>query len=114
MEDNAALRELIALTLRQRGYEVIEAKDGAQALERHDDAVDVLLTDVVMPGMSGYQAKRRLGKINETCHIPVIFVTSKDSEADRSWGMRQGAVEYLVKPVADNELVAKIHSVMAA
>jgi twitching motility two-component system response regulator PilH len=67
-----------------------------------------------MPGMNGFQATRKLTKDPATEAIPVIMITTKDQETDKIWGMRQGAVEYLVKPVADRELVAKINSVMAA
>ena len=69
--------------------------------------------DVVMPGMNGFQATRKLTKDPSTESIPVIMITTKDQETDKIWGMRQGAVEYLVKPVDDKELVAKINSVMA-
>jgi len=64
--------------------------------------------------MNGFQATRKLTKDPATQAIPVIMITTKDQETDKIWGMRQGAVEYLVKPVADKELVAKINSVMAA
>ena len=70
--------------------------------------------DVVMPGMNGFQATRRLTRDPATANIPVIMITTKDQATDKIWGMRQGAAEYLVKPVADKELVAKIHAVMAA
>jgi twitching motility two-component system response regulator PilH len=75
---------------------------------------DCILMDVVMPGMNGFQATRKLTRDPATSSIPVIMITSKDQETDKIWGMRQGAVEYLVKPIADKELVAKINSVMAA
>ena len=67
-----------------------------------------------MPGMNGFQATRQLTKDPMTASIPVIMITTKDQETDKIWGMRQGAVEYLVKPVADKELVAMINAVMAA
>ena len=100
-----------------RGYTVIEAENAEEALRTLSDPeldVDVFVTDVVMPGMNGFQATRKLTKDPATESIPVIMITTKDQETDKIWGMRQGAVEYLVKPVADSELVAKIHSVMAA
>ena len=64
--------------------------------------------------MNGFQATRRLTQDPETAEIPVIIITSKDQETDKIWGMRQGAVEYLVKPVSEQQLVAKINAVMAA
>jgi twitching motility two-component system response regulator PilH len=69
--------------------------------------------DVVMQGMNGFQATRKLTQDPDTAGIPVIMITSKDQETDKIWGMRQGAVEYLVKPVSEQELVAKINAVMA-
>jgi twitching motility two-component system response regulator PilH len=69
--------------------------------------------DVVMPGINGFQATRKLTRDPETAGIPVIMITAKDQETDKIWGMRQGAVEYIVKPVAADDLVAKINAVMA-
>ena len=69
--------------------------------------------DVVMPGMNGFQATRKLTRDPRTSDIPVIMITTKDQETDKIWGMRQGAVEYIVKPVGQKELIAKINSVMA-
>jgi twitching motility two-component system response regulator PilH len=66
-----------------------------------------------MPGMNGFQATRRLTKDPMTASIPVIMITTKDQETDKIWGMRQGAVEYIVKPVAEKDLVAMINTVMA-
>jgi twitching motility two-component system response regulator PilH len=69
--------------------------------------------DVVMPGMNGFQATRKLNQDPRTSSIPVIIITTKNQETDKIWGMRQGAVEYLVKPIRERELVAKINAVMA-
>jgi twitching motility two-component system response regulator PilH len=70
--------------------------------------------DVVMPGMNGFQATRKLSQDPETAGIPVIIITTKDQETDKIWGMRQGAVEYLVKPISESDLVSKINAVTAA
>jgi twitching motility two-component system response regulator PilH len=70
--------------------------------------------DVVMPGMNGFQATRKLNKDPTTANIPVIIITTKAQETDKIWGMRQGAVEYIVKPVAEKQLVSMINTVMAA
>ena len=69
--------------------------------------------DVVMPGMNGFQATRKITQDPRTSSIPVIMITTKDQETDKIWGMRQGAVEYIVKPIGQKELVAKIKSVTA-
>ena len=70
--------------------------------------------DIVMPGMNGFQATRKLTQDPGTTGIPVIMITSKDQETDKIWGMRQGAVEYLVKPIDAKQLVAKINAAMAS
>ena len=97
------------------GHQTLTAASGEQALElAADENPAVILMDIVMPGMSGYQAKRQLGRGETTRHIPVIFVSSKDGEADRAWGLRQGAREYVTKPVNPNLLLTAISEAMAA
>ena len=97
------------------GHLAVTVESGEQALEAAaDERPEVILMDIVMPGMSGYTAKRKLGKIQSTRHIPVIFVTSKDSETDRDWGLRQGAREYVTKPVNPNILLTAISAAVAA
>jgi len=71
----------------------------------------VILMDVVMPGMNGYQATRTITRDEATRHIPVIMCTSKGQETDRIWGMRQGAHDYLVKPIEASALLAKISAI---
>ncbi len=97
------------------GHETVVAESGEKALEiAADERPQVILMDIVMPGMSGYQAARRLGKIESTKNIPVIFVTNRSSEADRAWGLRLGASEYVTKPVNQNLLLTAISEAMAA
>lgn len=99
----------------QGGHQAVTVESGEEALEiAADEHPNVILMDIVMPGMSGYQAKRRLGKINETCHIPVIFVSTKSGEADRCWGLRLGATEYITKPVNPTALLTAISEAIAA
>jgi len=74
---------------------------------------DVILMDVVMPGINGFQATRQLTKNEVTCHIPVIIVSSKNQEADRVWGKRQGACGYLTKPVDDRTLISTVEDVLS-
>lgn len=100
--------------LEKHGFEVLTADNGADgvALARQE-LPDVVLMDIVMPGLNGFQATRQLTKGADTAHIPVIIVTTKDQETDRVWGRRQGASGYLVKPVAEDELLKTIRAVMA-
>ena len=74
----------------------------------------MILMDIVMPGMSGFQATRNLARDHQTSNIPVIFVTKKDSDADRSWGMRQGAKAYVTKPINPKTLQSAIGEAIAA
>ena len=97
------------------GYEAISAQNGDEALKMaREEKPDVILMDVVMPGMSGFQTTRKLSKDLVTCRIPVIFVSTKDGEADRIWGMRQGATAYVTKPVNPDILFSAISEAIAA
>ncbi|WP_026352854.1 response regulator [Solimonas variicoloris] len=101
--------------LLKAGHQVIEATSGQDALERvKSEKPDVVIMDVVMPGVNGFQATRTLSKDPGTAHIPVIVVSSKNQETDRVWALRQGAREYLVKPVKESDLLAKIKTVLGA
>ena len=114
IDDSPTELHLFQNMLTRNGFEVLVADSGEEGLRQAKSSrPDCILMDVVMPGMNGFQATRRLTKDADTARIPVIMITSKDKETDKIWGMRQGAVEYLVKPVAEKELVAKINSVMA-
>ena len=100
--------------LEAKGFEVLEAENGADgvALAR-EELPDVVLMDIVMLGLNGFQATRQLTKDAKTAHIPVIIVTTKDQETDKVWGQRQGAKGYLVKPVTEDQLAQTIESVLA-
>lgn len=99
--------------LEAKGFEVLTAENGADgvALAR-EELPDVVLMDIVMPGLNGFQATRQLTKDEKTAHIPVIIVTTKDQETDKVWGQRQGARGYLVKPVTEDQLAQTIQSVI--
>ena len=95
--------------LETAGYRVSVAATGRQALQlTREIGPDLLLMDVVMPDMNGYQATRKLSRSKVTAHIPIILASSKDQESDRVWGMRQGAVDYLVKPLEEAKLLARV------
>lgn len=101
--------------IESRGHQAISAKNGDEALDiAREERPDVILMDVVMPGMSGFQTTRKLSKDLATCRIPVIFVSTKDGEADRVWGMRQGATAYITKPVNPDTLLTAISNAVAA
>ena len=114
IDDSPTELHLFQNMLEKAGFETLVADSGEEGLKAARAArPDCILMDVVMPGMNGFQATRKLTRDPKTADIPIIIITSKDQETDKIWGMRQGAVEYVVKPVADKELVATITSVMA-
>lgn len=87
------------------GHETLTAEDGAAGVEATKrEKPDLVLMDVVMPNLNGFQATRAISKDAATSHIPVILVTTKDQDTDRVWGMRQGAKAYVTKPINDDEL----------
>lgn len=114
IDDSPTELHLFQNLLENAGFDTLVADSGEEGIRQAQLAhPDCILMDVVMPGLNGFQATRQLTKDPKTASIPVIMITSKDQETDKIWGMRQGAVEYLVKPVASKELVAKINAVMA-
>lgn len=95
--------------LEKNGYDHIVAEDGASGVALAKSAQpDLVLMDVVMPELNGFQATRKLTQDPATKHIPVIMVTTKDQETDRVWGQRQGAKGFMVKPVEEADLLAEI------
>lgn len=114
VDDSPTETHVIRMELEKAGFEVLIAAEGETGLkvarEAHPDAI---IMDVVMPGVNGFQATRQLRRDPDTASIPVIMVTSKDQPTDKVWGMRQGAVAYMTKPVSGDELVAKIREALA-
>lgn len=115
VDDSPTERFFLADLLSKRGYAVVTAENGEEALTMVKlEKPALVVMDVVMPGTSGYQATRALARDPATQGIPVILCTSKNAESDRVWGLRQGAKEYVVKPVDADELLAKIASLAMA
>lgn len=111
VDDSPTERFFLTDLLRKHGYEVLTAESGEQGVAlAKSEKPDLVLMDVVMPGLNGFQATRQLSRDPATQKIPVIMCTTKGQETDRVWGMRQGAVEYVVKPVVAEELLGKIVS----
>lgn len=102
---------VIKKILEKHNHQVIIAEDGEQAMElANSKNPGLILMDVVMPKLNGFQATRRLSKEPATSNIPVVIVSSKNQETDRLWGLRQGAKGYLSKPVSENELITEINT----
>ncbi|NER61231.1 response regulator [Pseudomonas sp. MAFF212428] len=107
--------EMYKLTgmLEKHGHQVLKAENGADgvALARQEKP-DAVLMDIVMPGMNGFQATRQLSKDPQTAGIPVVIVTTKDQDTDKVWGQRQGARDYLTKPVDEETLIKVLNEVL--
>ena len=109
VDDSPTERHLLTELLTKNGYQVIAAESGEESIEKaKTEMPDLVLMDVVMPGLNGFQATRTLTRDDATKHIPVIVCTSKGQETDKIWGLRQGAQDYLVKPINGDELLSKI------
>lgn len=113
-EDERDIRDLITFTLKFSGYEVVQAIDGADAVAKAAKEVpDLILMDVRMPRMTGYEACRHLKANPVTANIPVVFLSAKGQEAEVRTGLDVGATEYILKPFAPDQLAARVREVLA-
>ena len=111
VDDSKTELHFMSDLLGKRGYTIRTAENGEEAMKRlGEETPDLILMDVVMPGRNGFQLTRAITRDPRFANVPVIMCTSKNQEADKVWGMRQGARDYIVKPVDADELVAKIHA----
>ncbi|HUG79007.1 MAG TPA: response regulator [Burkholderiales bacterium] len=109
VDDSPTDRQQLSDMLAKGGYKVSTAENAEDALAKvRQLRPDLVLMDVVMPGQNGFQATRTLARDDATKHIPVIICTSKSQETDKVWGLRQGARDYVMKPVDSADLLAKI------
>lgn len=112
VDDNISELELISHYLREGGYTVINAVGAKEALSKVlEQKPDVVVTDVVMPGMSGFELCRRLKTHPATEKVPIVICSSKDQEIDRLWGMKQGADAYITKPFTREQILRAIKAV---
>jgi twitching motility two-component system response regulator PilH len=113
VDDSPTEVHIMKTALEKHGFQTLSASDGNECLTlAREVRPDLIFMDVVMPGLNGFQATRSLSRDPITKSIPVVMVTTKGQETDRIWGMRQGAVDYLVKPVDASDLVAKANEVL--
>jgi twitching motility two-component system response regulator PilH len=109
VDDSPTERHLLSEMLKSAGFDPLQAESGEEAIRKAKESKpDLVLMDIVMPGLNGFMATRALAGDEETRHIPVIICTTKGQQTDRLWGLRQGAKDYIVKPVQPKELVEKI------
>jgi twitching motility two-component system response regulator PilH len=101
--------------IEKMGHEVLSATNGEEGVRTAKEQIpDLILMDVVMPELNGFQATRKISRDERTSHIPIIMVTTKNLQTDKVWGMRQGAKDYLVKPVAEKALMSTIKEYLPA
>ena len=113
VDDSPTEIHVLSTILESNGYEVVTAESGESGVTvAKAELPDLVLMDVVMPGLNGFQATRQLKKDPATSHIPVVIVTTKDQETDKIWGMRQGAKDYLTKPVDEGNLINTIQAIL--
>lgn len=113
VEDAPSEMALMSHYLREKGYSVIGAPTGKEGLDKAiAQRPDVIVTDVVMPGISGFELCRKLKRTPETCEVPVVMCSSKKQNIDRLWGMRQGAKVYLTKPYTRDQLAAAVEQAL--
>lgn len=115
VDDSPTDVQNIRSMLLKAGHQPIEASGGQDALDRiQKEKPDLVIMDVVMPGVNGFQATRQLARDPLTTKIPILVVSSKSQESDRMWALRQGAKDYLVKPIKEAELLAKLKVLLGA
>jgi len=113
VDDSPTETRILVNSLVKAGFRVETASNGEQGVEMARRLLpDLILMDVIMPVLNGFQATRILRRDEATAQIPVVIVTTKDQQTDRTWGLRQGAVDYLVKPVDTAELLARIRGLL--
>ena len=99
--------------LEKHGHEIFTAADGEEGVSTAAEKIpDLILMDIVMPKLNGFQATRKITQNESTAHIPVVLVTTKNQETDRMWGKRQGAKGYLVKPVAEDTILTTLSDLL--
>lgn len=113
VDDSSALREMIAGLLVNAGMTILEAKDGAEAQQKIEASPpDLVVLDIVMPNMNGYELTRWIKTNPKTKDVPVVICSSKGEEFDRYWGMKQGADAYIAKPFRPNEMVETVKQLL--
>jgi twitching motility two-component system response regulator PilH len=113
VDDSPTEVHVMKTALEKHGFETVSATSGSECITlAREMRPDLILMDVVMPDVNGFQATRTLNRDPTTKSIPVVMVTTKSQETDRIWGLRQGAVDYLVKPVTAKDLIAKAEEIL--
>lgn len=113
VDDSPTETHVLKSMLEKHGFSVSIAVDGDQGMRMaRAEQPDLILMDIVMPGVNGFQATRKLSKDPATTSIPIVMISTKDQDTDQIWAKRQGALDYIVKPVTEAELLEKINAVL--
>lgn len=111
VDDSASQRMIVAAVLTQEGHNVIMACNGEEAVAKaKSELPDLIIMDIIMPGLNGFQATRAITNDEATWHIPVILLTSKDMDSDRVWALRQGATAFMNKPLNHTALLELVNT----
>ncbi|HEY9764232.1 MAG TPA: response regulator [Trichocoleus sp.] len=109
VEDSLTDKEILTLCLKQHGVEVLTASSAEEAFDQvRDHQFDVIILDVILPGRNGFEICRELKKKEASREIPIILCSTKGSEMDKFWGLKQGADAYLAKPINEDELIQTV------
>ena len=109
VDDDQEIREILRVLLESEGYEIDDAADGEEALEKFNDDVQLIILDIMMEGLSGYQVCQ---KIRESSNVPILFLTAKGKESDLTLGFSYGGDDYIVKPFSYVELIARVKGLL--
>jgi len=113
IEDDPSAVRLVSYTLEQEGYEVLTAMNGLEGLNKvREEAPDLLVLDVMLPGLDGFEVCRRLRADEKTAGLPVLMLSAKEQEIDKTTGIKVGADDYLAKPADPSEIVARVESLL--
>ena len=113
VDDSPTDVKVLSGMLERAGHRVSSADSAESGIEAaKSQRPDLILMDVIMPGMNGFQATRTLSRDEATAHIPILIVTTKSMETDRVWGLRQGAKDFVTKPVSEKELLVRIQTLL--
>ena len=112
VDDEKDILDMLKYSLEKEGYKVLTAHNGKKALEQTSHLPDLVLLDVMMPEMDGWEVCKHFKRDQKTAHIPVIFLTAKDTEFDEVLGLELGAEDYIVKPIAVRALLARVKNVL--
>ena len=114
IDDSPTDTNLVKTMLEQQGYQTSEASNGEEGIQKAKETQpNLVIMDVVMPGLNGFQATRKITKNPATSSIPVLIVSSKNMESDRAWGLMQGAKDFLVKPIEQEVLLTTVKKLLA-